>query len=367
MKKRYMACFMIAGLAVFFGGCASTELEHRNFPLALGIDLQEKASRENESAKLVVSFDFPDLAQISEKGKAVDTSMSLSLEGADMYRIEKSYENNTNRLLDYNHLKAVVLGENIFTDGNKLRTLLLSWEQQEASVRNTSLFAGSKSAAEILSLTQETEGSVGKYLEEMLESQKDFKQNKIVTVGNLMNQWHNQNELLLIPVLTEEGDRPAVTGYMAVLNFDYKGMLSVKDAMESFLCQNLLEKFICEPEEDKVVEISGIKAEKTIEQEGETAVVTMKISGKGRLKTGQLSSVSERYQLEEELEKQLTKDLRETAKNMKQKYGIDITNSYISLGRRSRKLYEMYMDSPDSYNKEVKQVFEVDISMENWE
>ena len=43
------------------------------------------------------------------------------------------------------------------------------------------------------------------------------------TIG--MNQWHNQDELLLIPVLTEQGNRPAVTGYGAVLNFEYCGIL----------------------------------------------------------------------------------------------------------------------------------------------
>ena len=114
-------------------GCASTELEQRSFPLAVGIDLQEedseidagnfKGGAEEEpkedvfrrevgnSPDLAVSYDFPDLAQISEKGKTVDTAMGLSLEGADMYHVEKSYENNTNRVLDYNHMKAVVLGD----------------------------------------------------------------------------------------------------------------------------------------------------------------------------------------------------------------------------------------------------------------
>ena len=277
---RLWALWLLIGI-FHVSGCASTELEQRSFPLAVGIDLQEEDSeidagnfeggaeeepkedvfrREvGDSPDLAVSYDFPDLAQISEKGKTVDTAMGLSLEGADMYHVEKSYENNTNRVLDYNHMKAVVLGENVFSDTVQLRGILSAWEQREASARNTSLLIGSGSAAEILSLTEETEGSMGTYLEEMLESQKDFKQNKIATVGNLMNQWHNQDELLLIPVLTEQGKRPVITGYGAVSNFNYQGILTVEDAMKSFLCQNLLKKFTCEPAKNLVVEISDIR------------------------------------------------------------------------------------------------------------
>lgn len=388
MARRNTALLLIIGI-LNASGCASTELEQRSFPLAVGIDLQAEDSEigtdDSEiSAKeetgedvfrreagnppdLAVSYDFPDLAQISEKGKTVDTAMGLSLEGADMYHVEKAYENNTNRVLDYNHMKAVVLGENVFSDTVQLRGILSAWEQREASARNTSLLVGSGSAAEILSLTEETEGSMGTYLEEMLESQKDFKQNKIATVGNLMNQWHNQDELLLIPVLTEKGNRPVITGYAAISNFNYQGILSVEDAMKSFLCQNLLAKFTCEPAKNLAVEISNIRAKKTIAMEGKLPVVTVKITGKGRLKTGQISSVSEQYQLEKKIEKQLTADLAETAERLQREHGIDVTNSYISLGSHNRSLYRIYRDFPDAYNQEVQQAFQVEINMLNWE
>ncbi|MCI8483741.1 MAG: hypothetical protein HFH41_05325 [Lachnospiraceae bacterium] len=361
-KKYFMTCVCL-GVTMAAGGCQSTELEQRSFPLAAGIDLREEGEQKN----LVVSFDFPDLAQISEKGRTTETAMGLSLEGMDMYHVEKSYENNTNRLLDYNHMKAVILGEGLLKDKEQLRTLLLSWEQREESARNTSLFVGAGSAAEILSLTEETEGSMGNYLEEMLESQKDFKQNKIATVGSLMNQWHNQNELLLIPVLTEGGGRPLITGYEAMVNFEHRGIITVEEAMESFLCQNLLEKFTCETVKNQVVEITDLRVSKTITKEGDLPVVIVSVSGKGKQKTGQISSVSEQYQLEKKIEKQLQADLMETGEKFQQEYGMDLTNSYVALGGHNRELYQKYKNDPDAYNQEVQQIFQVDISLMNWE
>ncbi len=353
---------------LFLCGCEAVQLEERSFPLAAGIDLQrEEDTEEGEERKLVVSFDFPDLAQISEKGKTTDTPMGMSLEGADMYHVEKSYENNTNRLLDYNHMKAVVLGEDLLRSQKQLRRFLLAWEQQENAARNINLFLGKDSAAQILSLTGETEGSMGKYLEEMLESQKDFRQKKTATLGTLMNQWHNQDELLLIPVLTEQGNRPAVTGYGAVLNFEYCGILSVEEAMKIFLCQNLLRKFTCELSDYEVAELSGLQAAISVEETEDAPVVTVSVTGKAKMVTGQVSSAVQQYRLEEKIEKRLTAGLQETSEKLRQNYGIDMTNSYSSLGGLNRRLYREYQNQPQLYNQEVQQVFEVDIDLLNWD
>ncbi len=137
--------------------------------------------------------------------------------------------------------------------------------------------------------------------------------------------------------------------------------------MEACLSQNLLNKFTCEISRNAVMEISDIRVHKTIELEGETPVVTVSVSGRGRIKGGQINSVSEQYQLERKTEKQLTAELTETAERLRQEYGIDMTNSYISLGSQNRELYKMYRDFPDTYNRQVRQVFQVDISLLNRE
>ena len=137
--------------------------------------------------------------------------------------------------------------------------------------------------------------------------------------------------------------------------------------MKAFLSQDLLEKFTCETIKNQVVEISNFQVSKNIKQKGEIPVVTISITGKGRLKTGQYNSVSEQYQLEKKIEKQLTADLMETAQKLKEEYGIDMTNSFVSLGGYNRELYEKYKDFPDTYNREVQHVFQVDISLINLE
>lgn len=344
-------------------GCESTELEQRSFPLAMGIDLQTDKSGE----QLVVSFDFPDLKQISEKSKTSDTPVEFSLEGEDLYHVEKSYENNTNRILDYNHLKTVILSEENFQNMNMLRKVLENWEGRQNAVRNTSLFFTEGKAAQMLSLTEETEGSVGKYLEEMLESQKDFKTNKIAMIGDLMNQWHNQDELLLVPVLAEQGERPVITKYGMVSNFQYVGDITVEEAMQVFLSRNMLKRFQYEIGDGTVIEITDIRAEKQIEEAEGIPVVTVSIQGKARILQPQGTDIRQQYKIEQQIEQQLEFELAKTAGKLQKEMGVDMTNSYIALGGYDRKLYEEYKDRPQTYGKEVQQVFDTEIKIWNVE
>ena len=135
MRKYVMICLTSLCTALLCG-CESTELEQRSFPLAMGIDLQTNTAEK----QLVVSFDFPDLKQISDESKTSDTPMEFSLEGENLYHVEKSYENNTNRILDYNHLKNIILGAENFQDMEMLRQTLENWESQQKVARDTSLF-----------------------------------------------------------------------------------------------------------------------------------------------------------------------------------------------------------------------------------
>ncbi len=363
MQRRYTAGVIAILFLMCLSGCESTELEQRSFPLAMGIGWKE----EEEAEKLVVSYDFPDLMQISDQSQTADTPKEFSIEGKDMYHVEKAYENNTNRTLDYNHLKNILLEKDMLQHMKMLRKVLGNWEQQESIARNTSLFLTEPQAAQILALTKETEGSVGKYLEEMLESQKDFKNSKIVTVGDLMNQWHNQNELLLIPVLTEQGERPVITKYGMVSNFQYIGDVSVEEAMQVFLSQNLLKQFVCECKDGTTVEITDIKVERSIQEQQGIPVVIVSISGKGRIYQENEVSINQQYRLEQNIEQQLEFGLTKAAGNIQEKFGVDITNSYIALGGHSRKLYEEYRNMPETYGKTVQQVFQADISILNWE
>lgn len=136
--------------------------------------------------------------------------------------------------------------------------------------------------------------------------------------------------------------------------------------METFLCQNLLESFLCEPEWDEAAEVSNIQTVLSVDEAEGTPVVTVSIKGQGRMKTGQINSVGQQYQVAQRMEKHITADLQETAARLREEYGVDITNSYVSLGGLNRGLYWKYQNRPQEYNKSARHVFEVDIEILDW-
>ncbi len=341
--------------ALFLSACSGRELEDKSFPLAIGIDRNQEG--------MALSFDFPLLEDSEENKNPSGKSVNFSVEAGAYYEAQKAYENNTNKVLDYNHLKAILIGEKFLADPEELRNLLAWLEQEEVIARNTYLFVAKEQASEILTLTEETGGSVGEYLEQMLKTQEDFKENKIMTIGDLMNQWHNQNELLLLPVLTNNGEVPSVTEYAVLDAFSYQGNITVEEAMKAFLCQGLLERFTCRLEGGEVVEIQNIGVKCGIDGSGDRVTVRMDLSGQAKVKQAGLEKNVTSAQLKKQLDQQLEESMEVTAVVLEREPGIDITNSFVKLGGYARGLYEQYQGDYAGYQEHLGYDFSVDMKI----
>lgn len=365
-KARKVAGLLSMTVVLLLNGCSARELEDKGFPMAIGIDKDEE--------NIVLTFDFPDLSE-SEKGESPSQRpLSFSVEGGAYYESQKAYENNTNKVLDYSHLKAIVISQEFLADNEELRELLAWLEQEEVLARNTCLFVAQDRASNILALTGQTSGTMGKYLEQMVDTQEDFKANKVVTIGDLMNQWHNQNEVLLIPVLINNGGVPSITKYAAMDAFVYKGTVSVEESMKAFLCQGLLSRFLYQLQGGTVFQLTNLKPEIKIlgnSQAGDSQVgdsqitVQVALSGEARMQKAGRDEAQTKGMQKKQLDQQLEETLAVAADQMKDAPGIDLTNSFILLGGYARGLYDRYQQDPVGYEKSLNYRFLVDMDIVN--
>lgn len=336
-------------------GCGTRELEDRSFPLSIGIDKNDEG--------MALSFDFPDLSETDYEKNPSAKTVTFSVEAGAYYEAQKAYENNTNKVLDYNHLKAIIISREFLSDSDALRDLLSWLEHENVVARNTYLFVARDQASEILTLTKETNGSVGKYLEQMTDTQEDFKENKVVTIGDLMNQWHNQNELLLIPTLTNNGEVPSITEYAVLDAFSYKGEITVEDAMKAFLVQNQVAHFLYRLSDGVVVEIQNIRREVAITNQAGRPVVEVKLSGDARKKKG--GEEISRGKLTKQLNRQLEESLAGAAAELLAEPGMDISNSFLKLGGQDRDLYRRYAQDYEGYLEQLGIAISVDMNFVN--
>lgn len=353
MRNWMLALAISCGMSLC--GCSVAELEDRGFPLAIAIDATQEG--------MTVSFDFPNLAEASDGKSMGGGPVSLSVEGGSYYQAQKAYENNTNKVLDYSHLKAIILSDSLLSDDAALREFLAWLEGEESLARNICLFATEGAAAEILTLTERTETSVGNYLEQMVETQQDFRERKVASIGALMNQWHNQNELLLLPVLSDNGGIPSITSYLAMDGFERRGSISVEDAMQSFLCQGLLKGMTYRLREGAVVTLERPKAQLGISRQQEGALITVRLKGSAVLRKKPSDEQLTDAQLRRSLNGQLSEQLEQAAERLSAEPGIDITNSFYRLGGHDRELYRRYLGDYRGYQQQAQFQFECDFQV----
>ena len=101
--KRVISTAMLLGIVCLLSGCSTMELENRKFPLAMGIDKKENSCQ--------ISYKFQDLSKVADENAVSSSGTDFYIEDKDFFTGISKYANNTNKMMDYNHMKALVLSK----------------------------------------------------------------------------------------------------------------------------------------------------------------------------------------------------------------------------------------------------------------
>jgi len=353
-KKSVAAAALLVIFSLFLEGCSTTELENRTFPLAMGVDLKEDGC--------LVSYKFQDLSEVADQNAQAGSSTDFYIKDKDFYTAISHYANDSNKEMDYNHMKVVILSEDFLEDDTSLEKFLQICEKKALIARNTILFAA-EDTGKILSLDKNLDAAIGTYLEELMESRKDYKLKSTVTLGDLMNDRANREQLLLIPVLGDKGGLPVICNYYAMEGGAPKGEINVNQAMLSYLTQGKIKELFFSLEDETPVDVKRISAKRKYDKERRTCVVelAMEVSV-----DEELPEKEEVYKdLEQRISGQFYGQLKEEGENLKNNPGIDITNSYSLLGMEGREVYRQYKNNMEGYGRDLEYEFHVEVNLVN--
>lgn len=353
-KKKTISMILVVFCCLFLGGCSTTELENRKFPLAMGVDLEEESCR--------VSYKFQDLAEVADEKAQAGSGTDFYIKDKDFYTAISQYANDSNKEMDYNHMKVLILSEDFIEDSESLEVFLQICEKKALIARNTLLFVA-EDAGEMLSLDKNLDSPIGTYLEEMIESREDYKLKDTVTLGDLLNDKANEEQLLFIPVLQEKGGLPVIRGYYAMTGGVPKGEIGLNEAMLSYLTQGKIEKLYFSMEDQTPVTIRRISAKRTYQGESHTCLVQI----------GMEASVEENFRREkvtrEELRRRIGQEfyiqLKETGENLKDAPEIDFTNSFYRLGLSDKAAYQKYKGDMEGFLRNLAYEYEVKVDLVN--
>ncbi len=206
MRQKVLYVLSIVAICIFLMGCSETELEERCFPMLAGIGYEDDR----------VSFNgaFPR----SDSGKE-----GMSTSKAKARDFEKSiaeYEGHLNKQVDYNHLKVVVLEEELLEERTAYNQMLDYLEQTERFPRNTYVCVVDE-LEDLFDLEKKISQDLGTYLEEYIRKHEETKAH-ILTLGDLLDEKENQTMILYMPYLEVEDNYIEWGGYVNILGEMWK-------------------------------------------------------------------------------------------------------------------------------------------------
>ena len=309
-------------------GCATAELEERNFPIEMAVNDMEQFDMEWLNA--------------DETG---------------------------NRVVDYSHMKVILLDQKFLEDAKNMDVFLEILEKKSDVPRNTYL-AVAEDAEAILNLQKNMEESVGTYLEDYFENVSEIKKTAYPTLGMLYQEQENKMETLFIPYVEEVDKKPAVTQYYAWKRGEAAGMIDSQTAMLSFFTQNQMEEYTLTLADGVDVRLFAPHNQVVFSKTEEKQVIA-EINCSGEIlyeKPGWRQKLQSEYgqklksgEIQEVLDWELADYFQETS----QKAAVDCANSYKKLGGQRRDWYLLYQKQQEQYEKDMEIIYRVNVDWVN--
>lgn len=375
MKNRIVTiAFAIFLVVLCLGGCGNTELEERNFPLAVAVT----GTEENYQ----MAFGFEQLKDVADEKSEKENTSVLLAEGKDCMELFLHADGENPGEMDYNHLKALILSRSLLENEEQLGTFLGYLEEENLFSRNTLLFVTDDEPEQVMEMDAVLKEPVGTYLNERIASDERLKNSEAVTLGSLFRIWENENENLWIPCITCGEDKIILeeyylmqgrtaagkvdreTGELALLSEQKMKSYSISlGEAESVTLSNLCCSYAFTEQDDHVTEIVTIKADGQYQGNKELLQKTNRRNERAENRHTKSQDENALLEVEAEIEQTLEEKMDAMTEKLQQNQNADGTNSYYKLGGYARDIYLQYQKDWSSYRKNLTVEYYWDVTL----
>lgn len=269
-----------------FSGCKTAELEDRDFPVELALSDESDLTRE-----------FLDAG------------------------------NAGNRMVDYSHLKVMILSKS-FIENEGLMEELLRLLREKNEIPQSAYVVVADDAKGLQKAEEVLGEPVGVYLEQTFENVSPIKKQAYPTLGMLYQERENQNETLLLPFVKEKQEGLAVDCYYVWKRGAACGKIEKDAALLSFFTQGQMKEYQLPLKDGSAVSLTGAHTKISFGKEGEERQVTVQIRCSGELTGARQPEGEEDRRLTGQIEAYMNR----LAKQTLSWHGVDVTNSFRKLG-----------------------------------
>ena len=199
MKQKCKGLLIAMTVMLLSVGCSEAELEEREFPMLVGVGQEDRK----------VSFQV-DLSEGEEKGK-----LSTAVKKTSFKKCIETYEERLSKQADYNHLKVLVMEEDLIQKKKSYYEMLDYLAENETFPRNTYVCVVDD-LDDLFELGESLSSDFGAYLEEYIRKHEENKSH-ILTLGDLIDERKNETMIVYIPYLEVEENYLEWKGYVNIL------------------------------------------------------------------------------------------------------------------------------------------------------
>lgn len=309
------ALFLLSGI---MAGCGTAELEERDFPIEMAV-----------------------------QDAGTFTKEFLEAQGTG------------SRVVDYSHLKVLILSESVAEDEMAMRELLKLLEQKN-EIPQSIYVVLAKDAGALVAMKEKLGASVGDYLEQLFENVSEVKKQEYPTLGMLCQEDANQSETLFIPYVCEQEGVPVIARYYVWKRGMPCGTVESPSALLSFFTQNQMEQYQLVLADGTAVTLSDARNQISFVENGGKKTVQAAIRCNGETTKQGMEEKSTQRALTRQIEAYMNAVARQTLEAQQ----IDITDSFRKLGAK-RDWYFYYQENPRRYEEEIQIRYEVEIDWVN--
>ncbi|ABS41428.1 Ger(x)C family spore germination protein [Clostridium botulinum] len=382
MKSKKCLVIMLILLTICMTGCwDKVEIDQKAFTSVLGVDAgkdigKEKQLKEiSDSAsftgskldKIKVTYAFPDISKLGPEkgGTAVNKTMSV-----DAYSMQDSIDkviNKSSRNLNFGHLKLMVLNTSILDYSNTFKEVIDYLQRQPSINRMIYIVFSEDKSEEILKFKPSMEKSVENYIIGILENNKKNNTSSPLTLNEFLEET-SENNTALIPVINiDKKSKDLKISKVAVIKDDkIKGYISTEQANS---IQLINKKF---KGGTRTIIRDGSPLDYSIENSDRRIKIKdkkklsfdIKLNLEGQIKgyniDKQISSKGNIKEIEDNLNKAVTQDIKEVIRVSQAEYNTDI----LDLGEFIHKYHpKLWKEIKGNWNELYKTV-DINVSVD---
>lgn len=225
MRKFLLTLLGILTIFMFKSCTYSLSIDTKLFVSSISVDV-------DDSGNFSINFSYPDISEFSPESSKIKGGGSVSGFGKTFYEAVGDIISKTQRTVDLEHVKVIILSSKIAKDEKNLKKFLDFLSHEPQISRRVYVCVGDGNGSDYVTFKPKSGEDSQVFISDLIEHNNKENGVKSITLNDLFD-YFSQNKVVLVPLLKLNEDKTSMKISGSYILDDYKFVeeLNLKDSM----------------------------------------------------------------------------------------------------------------------------------------